>query len=98
VGLSVHRQSRSTRLAKRLDAWRNGTAGSTIKQVWISLRCSPPLSLGGLQGVEPKLFFRHGRVFLAKHRPSLSLENSKIPDEAATATIKAWQGVKCSQV
>ena len=41
-GLSVHRQSRSTRLAKRLDAWRNGTAGSTIKQVWISLRCSPP--------------------------------------------------------
>jgi hypothetical protein len=35
---------------------------------------------------------------LAKHRPSLSLENSKIPDEAATATIKAWQGVKCSQV
>ena len=42
MGLSVHRQSRSTRLAKRLDAWRNGTAGSTIKQVWISLRCSPP--------------------------------------------------------
>ena len=22
----------------------------------------------------------------------------KIPDEAAIATIKAWQGVKCSQV
>jgi len=57
MGLSVHRQSRSTRLARWLDEWRNGAAGSTIKQVWISLCCSPPLLHGGLQGVEPKLFF-----------------------------------------